>query len=57
MSEKEKNAFAEIVETAAELARYDPQSLILANSNMKILKARSDLDRREKELLEEEEME
>lgn len=47
MSEKEKRDIAEMVETAKELAKKDPQGFMLAKNSMDILKARADLERGE----------
>lgn len=44
MGEKEKKDIQEMVETAKYLAENDPQGLLIAKSNMDILKARSDLE-------------
>lgn len=44
MSGKEKIDIKEMVEIAKYLADNDPQSLLLAKSNIDILKARCDLD-------------
>ena len=44
MNLEEKKAIQEMVEIAKYLAENDPQSLIIANSNMNILKARCDMD-------------
>lgn len=45
MSEKEKKDIAEMVKTARELAKTDPQGFLIAKSNIDILKARADMDR------------
>ena len=45
MGEKEKRDIAEMVETAKELAKKDPQGFMLAKNSMDILKARADLER------------
>lgn len=44
MSDKEKQDIREMVETAKYLAENDPQGLLIAKSNMDILKARSDME-------------
>lgn len=44
MSEKERKDIQEMVETAKYLAENDPQGLLIAKSNMDILKARSDME-------------
>ena len=50
MSGKEKKDIAEMVKTAKELAKKDPQGFLIAKSNIDILKARADMDReREKD--------
>ena len=49
MSEKEKKDIHEMVETAKYLAEHDPAGLIIAKSNMDILKARVDMEKRETE--------
>ena len=50
MSGKEKTDIAEMVKTAKELAKKDPQGFLIAKSNIDILKARADMDReREKD--------
>lgn len=46
MSENERKNIAEMVETAKYLAENDPQGLLIARSNMDILKARADMERR-----------
>lgn len=45
MNLQEKKDIEEMTETAKYLADNDPQSLLLAKSNMDILKARCDLDK------------
>lgn len=45
MSEKERKEIADMVETAKELAKKDPQGFLIAKSNIDILKARADMDR------------
>lgn len=45
MSEKEKKDIAEMVKTARELAKKDPQGFLIAKSNIDILKARADMER------------
>lgn len=45
MSGKEKKDIAEMVKTARELAKKDPQGFLIAKSNIDILKARADMDR------------
>lgn len=45
MSEKEKKNIADMVKTARELAKKDPQGFLIAKSNIDILKARADMDR------------
>lgn len=49
MSEKEKKDINEMVEAAKYLAEHDPTGLIIAKSNMDILKARADMEKREAE--------
>lgn len=50
MSEKEKKEIADMVATAKELARKDPQGFMLAKNSVDILKARADLeDKRQEE--------
>ncbi len=49
MSENEKKNIAEMVETAKYLAENDPQGLLIARSNMDILKARADMEKQEKQ--------
>ena len=49
MSEKEKKDIHEMVEAAKYLAEHDPAGLIIAKSNMDILKARADMEKREAE--------
>lgn len=44
MSEKEKKDIAEMVKTARELAKKDPQGFMLAKNSVDILKARADLE-------------
>lgn len=44
MSEKEKKEIADMVATAKELARKDPQGFMLAKSSVDILKARMVLE-------------
>lgn len=46
MSEKEKKEICEMVEAAKYLAEHDPAGLIIAKSNMDILKARADMEKR-----------
>ena len=46
MSEKEKKDIHEMVEAAKYLAEHDPTGLIIAKSNLDILKARADLEKR-----------
>ncbi len=48
MSEKDKKDIEKMVETAKYLAEHDPQGLLIARSNMDILKARADMDREQK---------
>lgn len=45
MSEKEKKEIAEMVETAELLAKHDPQGLMIAKSNLDILKSRCEIER------------
>lgn len=45
MSRKEKKDIAEMVKTASELAKKDPQGFLIVKSNIDILKARADMDR------------
>lgn len=45
MPEKEKREIAEMTETAKMLAKYDPQSLMIAKSNLDILKNRCEIER------------
>ena len=47
MSEKEKKEICEMVEAAKYLAEHDLTGLIIAKSNMDILKARADMEKRE----------
>ena len=47
--EKEKKDINEMVEAAKYLAEHDPTGLIIAKSNMDILKARADMEKREAE--------
>lgn len=49
MSEKEKKDINEMVEAAKYLAEHDPTGLIIAKSNMDILKARANMEKREVE--------
>lgn len=49
MSEKEKEDIQETAEAAKYLAEHDPTGLIIAKSNMDILKARADMEKREAE--------
>lgn len=49
MSGKEKEDIQEMVEAAKYLAEHDPTGLIIAKSNMDILKARADMEKREAE--------
>lgn len=49
MSEKERKDIAEMVKTAEYLAKNDPQGLLIARSNMDILKARADMEKQEKQ--------
>ena len=56
MSRKEKKDIAEMVKTASELAKKDPQGFLIAKSNIDILKARADMDR-EREADKDEEVE
>ena len=49
MSGKEKKDIAEMVKTAKELAKKDPQGFLIAKSNIDILKARADMDKQETE--------
>lgn len=49
MSEKEKKEIADMVATAKELARKDPQGFMLAKNSMDILKARADLETKSQE--------
>ena len=49
MSEKEKKDMHEMVEAAKYLAEHDPTGLIIVKSNMDILKARADMEKREAE--------
>ena len=56
MSEKEKKDINEMVEAAKYLSEHDPTGLIIAKSNMDILKARADMEKweakeREKEVV------
>ena len=48
MSKKESQEKKKMVETAKYLAENDPQSLLIAKSNMDILKARCDLAKQRK---------
>lgn len=43
MTDKTKEAIQEMVETAAYLARNDPNSFLLAKNSIDILKARHDM--------------
>lgn len=45
MPEKEKKEIAEMVETAELLAKHDPQGLMIAKSNLDILKNRCEIER------------
>lgn len=45
MTEEEKREIAEMVETAEMLAKYNPQSLMIAKSNFDILKSRCEIER------------
>lgn len=45
MSEKEKREMAEMVETARYLAENDPYALMIAKSNIDILKVRCEMDK------------
>lgn len=45
MDENERKEITEIVEVAKYLADHDPTALMIAKSNIDILKVRSDLDR------------
>lgn len=45
MSEKEKKEIAEMVETAELLAKHDPQGLLIAKSNLDILKNRYEIEK------------
>ena len=47
MSEKERKEIADMVETAKELAQKDPQGFLIAKSNIDILKARADMERKQ----------
>lgn len=49
MSENERKNIAEMVETAKYLAENDPQGLLIARSNMDILKARADMERQDEQ--------
>lgn len=49
MTDKEKQDIADMVETAKFLAEYDPQSLLIAHSNINILKARCELEKQERD--------
>ena len=49
MGEKEKKDIAEMVKTAKDLAKKDPQGFLIAKSNMEILKVRADMDREKDE--------
>lgn len=48
MSEKDKKDIEKMVETAKYLAEHDPQGLLIARSNIDILKARADMERERK---------
>ena len=45
MNEDDRREITEIVEVAKYLADHDPVALMIAKSNIDILKVRSDLDR------------
>ena len=45
MNRREKKDIAEMVKTASELAKKDPQGFLIAKSNIDILKTRADMDR------------
>lgn len=45
MSEKEKKEIAEMVKTAELLAEHDPQGLLIAKSNLDILKNRCEIEK------------
>mgnify|MGYP001623108629 CR=1 FL=1 len=47
MSSKEKRDIAEMVKTAKELAKKDPQGFMLAKNSIDILKARADIEKSE----------
>lgn len=49
MSDKEKKEIADMVATAKELARKDPQGFMLAKNSVDILKARADMEDKRKE--------
>lgn len=48
-TKEEKKDINEMVEAAKYLAEHDPTGLIIAKSNMDILKARADMEKREAE--------
>lgn len=50
MSEKEKKEIAEMLETAELLAKHDPQGLMIAKSNLDILKSRCEIERAMREV-------
>lgn len=49
MSDKEKKEIADMVATAKELAKKDPQGFMLAKNSVDILKARADLESKAEE--------
>lgn len=44
MSAKERNDIKEMIESAQDLAKKDPQGFMIIKSNIEVLKARSDMD-------------
>lgn len=48
VSEKDRKDIAEMTETSKYLEGHDPQGILIAKSNMNILKARAEMDREQK---------
>lgn len=47
VSEKDRKDIAEMTETSKYLEGHDPQGILIAKSNMNILKARAEMEKQE----------
>lgn len=47
VSEKDRKDIAEMAETSKYLEGHDPQGILIAKSNMNILKARAEMEKQE----------